>query len=140
MTSLYREFQIDERTLGSILVAIRAFWQHAVVPFVKEGRRVLLIFTSEEAKRNNQQNARLWRHVYTTISEQAWVNGRQFDKDTWHEYLARKFGVMEEMTLPDGEIIQRRKSTTEYGVGEFSDYMRNCEIYAAQELGVVWPA
>jgi hypothetical protein len=72
------------------------------------------------------------------ISEQSFVNGQQFDKDVWHEYLARKFGVLEEVTLPDGEIITRRKSTTQMSVSEFGEYMENVESYAAMNLGVVF--
>ena len=139
MTALYREFHVDGRTLKPIVLALRAFWEHAVVPFVTSGKRVLLIVTSEDAKRNSQQNRRLWGYCYKHIAEQAWANGQQFAADVWHEYLARKFGALEEMVLPDGEIITRRKSTTDYTVGEFADYMNAIEVYAAQELGVVWP-
>ena len=140
MTTLYREFHIDGRTIKPIVQALRAFWENAVVPLVGQGKRVLLIVTSDDAKRNSQQNRRLWGYTYKHIAEQAWANGQQFSAEVWHEYLARKFGVLEEMTLPDGEIITKRKSTTDYTVGEFADYMNEVEVHAAQELGVVWPA
>lgn len=120
-----------------------AVW-HAVVAFIKanaqacadKDRPLRLIVTAEDRKRNDEQNRRYWGYVLRTITEQAWVDGRQFDKDTWHEYFARHFGVCDEVVLPDGEIIQRRKSTTQMTVGEFADYMTRVEVYAAQELGV----
>ena len=135
--TLYREFRVDERNVASITLALRAFWAGAVMPLVSGGRRVLLIVTSAEAKRNGQQNRRYWGFVLKAIAEQAWVNGRQFSADAWHEYLARKFGICEDVTLPDGEVITRRKSTTDMSVGEFAQYMTDCEVYAVQELGVM---
>ena len=132
---MYREF-----TLRS-----PAAWQTALA-FIKgnakgcndAGKPIRLICTTEEAKRNAEQNKRYWGHVLKTITEQAFVNGHQFQSDVWHEMLARKFGVCDEVTLPDGEIVVRRKSTTQMSVAEFSEYMDRCEAYAAQELGVTF--
>jgi hypothetical protein len=97
-----------------------------------------VIVTAQGEKRNNEQNKRLWGYVYQNISEQAWVNGKTFSREVWHEHYARKFGVMEEMVLPDGEIIQRRKSTTEMTVSEFAEFMQRVEADAASELGVTF--
>lgn len=132
---MYREF-----TLRS-----SAAWQTALA-FIKgnakacndAGKPLRLIVTTEEAKRNAEQNKRYWGHVLKTINEQAFVNGHQFQSDVWHEMLARKFGVCDEVTLPDGEIVIRRKSTTQMSVAEFSEYMNKVEAYAAQELGVTF--
>lgn len=46
------------------------------------------------------------------------------------------FGVSDEITLPDGEIITRRKSTTQMTVGEFSTYVNQVQAWAANHLGV----
>lgn len=136
--TLYREFKIDSRNVIALTNSLRVFWVSAVMPFVANGARVLMIVTSDEAKRNAEQNKRLWGYLYKHIAEQAWVNGHQFDKDVWHEWFARKFGVLVEMTLPDGEIISKRKSTTEMTVGEFTHFMDEVEANAAMELGVVF--
>lgn len=130
---MYREF-----TLRS-----PAAWQ-AVVAFVKSnakacndaGKPLRLIVTTDEAKRNADQNRRLFGYVYKTIAEQAYVNGQRFDTDVWHEMFARKFGVCDEVILPDGEIVLRRKSTTQMTVSEFSEYMERVTAYASQQLGV----
>ncbi|THF64336.1 RusA family crossover junction endodeoxyribonuclease [Pseudothauera rhizosphaerae] len=95
-----------------------------------------VIVTEEERKRNAEQNRFYWGPVLTTIAEQAWVNGRRFDKDVWHEHYARLFGVMEEIVLPSGEIVTRRKSTTQMTVGEFSEYLDRVQADASQEMGV----
>lgn len=131
--AIYREF----------VLRTPAAW-HSLVAFIRQNAQACadaesplrLIVTSEDRKRNAEQNKRYWGHVLREIAGQAWVAGRQFDKDTWHEYLARRFGVCEDVTLPDGEIVQRRKSTAQMSVCEFADYMTQCEAYAATELGV----
>lgn len=131
--AIYREFVLQTPAAWHSLVA---FIRSNASACADNGNPLRLIVTSDEKKRNAEQNKRYWGHVLKSIAEQAWVSGKQFDKDTWHEYLARRFGICEDVTLPDGEIIQRRKSTTLMTVGEFADYMTQVEVYAASELGV----
>jgi hypothetical protein len=95
-----------------------------------------VIVTAEEKQRNAAQNRLYWGAILRAIAEQAWVEGRQFDKDAWHEYFARLYGVSDELTLPDGEIILRRKSTSQMSVGEFSTYLNQIQAFAANTLGV----
>jgi len=136
MTTLYREFPLKTPSVWPLVVAfVKANWQH----FADRGEHLRLIVTSDEKKRNADQNRYYWGVAVKAIADQAWVNGRQFSKDAWHEHFARKFGVMEEMTLPTGEIITRRKSTTEMSVGEFSAYTNLVMADAAQEFGVEFP-
>jgi len=135
MTALYREFPLRNPTVWLALVA---FVKANAAACMDRGRPLRVIVTEDEKKRNTEQNKRLWGYLYKTIAEQSWVDGKQFSKDVWHEHFARMFGVCEEMILPDGEIITRRKSTTEMTVGEFADFMTQIEVYAAQELGVEW--
>lgn len=133
MTALYREFPLRTATVWPAVVAfVRANAQ----VFADRGEPLRVIVTADERKRNVQQNRMYWGAILKQISEQAWVNGRQFNKDTWHEFYARKFGISDEMTLPDGEVIIKRKSTSEMSVGEFSDYMSQVQANAASELGV----
>lgn len=133
MTALYREFVIKNPATWE---SFMAFAKQNVKALAEGGRPLRLIATSADAKRNNEQNKRYWGFVLKTIADQAWVEGKQYSQDVWHEYLARKFGVCEEITLPDGEIITRRKSTTQMTVSEFAEYMTQCENYAASQLGV----
>ena len=133
MTALYREFPLRSAAVWPSLVA---FVKANAQVFAEKGEPLRVIVTADERKRNSEQNRFLWGVVYRDIAEQAWVNGRQFTKDVWHEHCARMFGVCEEMTLPNGEIIIKRKSTAEMSVGEFSIYMTQVQAYAAGELGV----
>jgi len=113
-----------------------AFAKQNVKALSQSGRPLRIIATNDEAKRNNEQNKRYWGFILKKISEQAWVSGKTYSTDVWHEYLARKFGVCEDVILPDGEIIIRRKSTTQMTVSEFTEYMTHCEAHAIQHLGV----
>lgn len=106
-------------------------------PFLKSvlqggGRWVL---TVTRRKRTKAQNRRYWGNgVLKQIAEQATVNGRLFDAETWHELFKRKFiGVVE---LPDGSI--QGKSSTGLSTAEFCAFSDQVEAYAATELGVTF--
>lgn len=133
MSALYREFVIKNPAVWETFMA---FAKQNVKAMVEAGHPMRIIATSSDAKRNTEQNKRYWGFVLKTITDQAWVDGKQYSQDVWHEYLARKFGVCEDITLPDGEIITRRKSTTQMTVSEFAEYMNQCETHAATQLGV----
>lgn len=130
---LYREFTLRNGGAWQTLVAL----VKANAPtFAERGEPLRVIVTSEEKKRNAEQNRFYWGALLRDISEQAWVDGKQFDKDTWHEYFARKFGVCEDVMLPTGEVVVRRKSTAQMSVGEFSEYIAKVQACAAADLGV----
>lgn len=133
MAALYREFQLRS---PSIWTNVLAFVKANANACLEKGEPLRVIVTSDEKKRNAEQNRFYWGVALRDISEQAWIDGRQFDKDAWHEYFSRKFGVCEDLTLPDGEIITRRKSTTQMTVGEFSTYVNQVQAWAANHLGV----
>lgn len=135
MTALYREFPLKSPAIWPVFLA---FIKANAPSFAEKGQHLRVIVTADEKTRNSQQNRMYWGAILKDISEQAWLNGRQFNKDVWHEFCARKYGVCEEMTLPDGEIILKRKSTTEMSVGEFSDYMTQVMAFGAS-LGVDFP-
>ncbi|PAT31866.1 hypothetical protein CLI92_09155 [Vandammella animalimorsus] len=86
-------------------------------------------------KRTLRQNRRYWGNgVLKQIAEQATVNGRMFDAQTWHEFFKRRFiGVVE---LPDGSVVG--KSSTGLSTAEFCRFSDEVEAYAATELGVVF--
>ncbi|WP_407280590.1 recombination protein NinB [Aromatoleum evansii] len=135
MTALYREFVLRAPDSAKALVA---FLKQNAGAAVDSGRPLRVIVTDDEKKRNSEQNKRLWKAVYEQIAAQAWVNGRQFSKDVWHEWFADKHMPKTEFVMPDGEIRSRRKSTAELTVSEFSEYMNTVEAEAATELGVIF--
>ena len=86
-----------------------------------------------KSKRSTEQNRRLWK-IYQTLAEQAWVSGKRFSQDAWHEYCKRQFIGSEE--LPDGSQIGI--STTTLNTGEMTDYQNRIQAWAAQEFGIIW--
>lgn len=96
-----------------------------------QGEPLDVIVQTHKAKRNTEQNKYYWR-LLKIISEDAWVEGKQYDKDVWHEFFRRRFiGVTE---LPGG--AECGISTTTLSVAEFADYTREVENYAQIELGL----
>ena len=64
--------------------------------------RPLEIIVREEAKeRKLSKNALYWA-ILTEISEQAWLHGKQYSKDVWHEY-AKKEIMPNMIKTKDGE-------------------------------------
>lgn len=93
------------------------------------------VLTVARRKRTKAQNRRYWGNgVLAQIAQQAVVNGKQYDAETWHELLKRMFiGVVE---LPDGSVVgASSKSLT---TAEFSEFCTRVEAYAASELGVTF--
>jgi len=49
--------------------------------------------------RTLDQNAAMWAGPLRDIADQAWVDGRQFVADVWHEYFKRRY-------LPEDEDLE----------------------------------
>ena len=133
MASLYKEFVLNGpaawRDFKNIV-------RDNAKAFNDSGKPLRVILTSSDRKRSNEANAFYWAFLLQQISEQVWTEGRQYSKNVWHEYFAQMFAEKIEITLPDGSILNRRKSTSEMKMGEFSDYLQRVEAFAATELGV----
>jgi NinB protein len=100
------------------------------------GKPLAVSVTEHKAKRNKDQNARYWAGVLPAIAQQAWVRGRQYSEEVWHDFFKRRFIGMEE--LPSGEITG--KSSANLNVSDFADFSDEVEAYGATELGVIYPA
>jgi len=94
--------------------------------------------TEDEKKRTDSANRLYWGAVLTTIAEQAWVDGRQYSKGCMARALARLYLPHTEIVTPYGEIVSRRKSTTELTVSEFSEYLQRVQSDAASSLGWIF--
>jgi hypothetical protein len=87
--------------------------------------------TEHKAKRSGDQNKRYWA-ILDDISVNAWIEGRQYSSQAWHEFFKRKFIGFEE--TPDGGLVGI--STKTLSTVEFAEYSNKIEAYAATELGV----
>jgi hypothetical protein len=99
--------------------------------------------------RSIEQQSLMWVRL-GEIAEQAWVNGRQYAAETWHEHFKREYlpdeagptkrcrkGYKKWEYMPNGERVLVG-STTMLTVFGMSEYMTQIETYAATELGVMF--
>lgn len=113
-----------------------------------DGSLEIVIQRRTEA-RSVSQNAKQWADVLAQISSQAWVSGKQFSTEVWHEHLKRMFlpesydpeltrnGYVKWAEMPDGSL-KCVGSTTGLTKRGFSQYMTQIEVYAAHDLGVLF--
>jgi len=100
---------------------------------------------------SHEQRKLMWGIRLAEIAEQAWVDGKQFSKETWHEYLKELYlpegfiegetldGYQKWVELPNG---QRHMigSTTRLTTKGQCIYMEKVEAYSVVELGVRFSA
>lgn len=115
--------------------ALWAFLRSNWKAMAEAGKPLAVTVSEFQAKRSVEQNSRL-HALLADIARNAWVNGRQYDAETWKEFYRRKFIGIEEYELPDGTRSERGISTTTLGVGDFASFMTQIECHAAQDLGV----
>lgn len=99
------------------------------------GKPLSVVISEAKSKRTLEQNSRL--HVLLTeIANNAWVEGRQFDLETWKEHFRRTYIGVEEIEMPDGSRTERGISTTTLSVENFSKFMDQITEYAQDHLAV----
>lgn len=97
--------------------------------------------------RKPDQNSLMWAGPLTDIAQQAYVSGRTYSPEVWHEYFKEKFlpeeyeeGITKEGyrkwdVSPTGSRILVG-SSTHLTVKGFALYLTELEAHAATELGV----
>lgn len=102
--------------------------------------------------RSNSQNSLFWAARLRDISDQAWIDGKQYSAEIWHEYFKKKHlpegdepNISELVKdpakyhkwawLPDGSI-SLAGSTTQLTTKGMMLYMTQVEAFCATELGV----
>ena len=129
---MHRLFVLREAAhLASLVAFLTSNWH----VFAREGKFLAVTVTLYKSKRSLEQNRRYWGPALMgQIVAQAWMDGRQYSGETWHEYFKQIFiGVID---LPGGGV--RGMSSSDLGVEAFSEFMQQVEVFAAQELGVIF--
>jgi hypothetical protein len=98
------------------------------------GRPLVVTVAEYKAKRSSEANARYWA-LLGEIAEQVQVRGKYFSRDVWHEHFKAMFAPKDDG--PGGLIPI---STSQMNAEQFSHYMTQVEVYAAQQLGVEFAA
>lgn len=89
------------------------------------------------SKRSIEQNRRLWK-IYAKLADEAWVNGRRYSAETWHEYCKGMFLGYELKAMPDGTEVKTPISTTTLNTAEMTDYQNRLQAWAAGNFGLIW--
>ncbi len=89
------------------------------------------------SKRSIEQNRRLWK-IYGELADKAWVNGRRYSAETWHEYCKGYFLGYELKAMPDGSELKTPISTTTLNTAEMTDYQNRLQAWAAGNFGLIW--
>ena len=90
-----------------------------------------------KSKRSIEQNRRLWK-IYGELADKAWVNGRRYSAETWHEYCKEMFLGYELKAMPDGTELKTPISTTTLNTAEMTDYQNRLQVWAARNFGLIW--
>lgn len=152
--SAQRRPEFKTRGLRLVSAEVRATAIAAVsnAPIDPE-RPIELVLREEKKARKPDQNQAMWAGPLRDIAEQAWVDGRQFAAEVWHEFFKREY--LPEDDDPELEILAAdgyRKwaidpsgsrvligSTTQLLVRGMARYMTQVEAYGAG-LGVQFHA
>lgn len=111
----------------------------------------LEVIIREEVKvRGLDANARMWVGPLKDIAEQAYIEGRAYSAEVWHEYFKKEYlpeefdaeltkdGYQKWAVAPDGERVLIG-STTQLTVKGFAIYLTQVEAFGAG-LGVQFSA
>jgi hypothetical protein len=109
-----------------------------------------VVIREEKKKRSIDQNSLYWAGPLRDIAEQAWVQGRQYSAEVWHEHFKRellpepsradidyahvKEGFVKWAITPGGEYVLVG-STTGLTVRGMAEYLEQVYAYGAS-LGV----
>lgn len=97
-------------------------WYHHQLNKFKPGTEVTLLIHSRRPKRSEQQNRYYWGVYLPLIAKET----GEAELDRLHEYFKGKFltqGIVEVL----GEKVRMKKSSTELGIGEFSQFIMDIE-------------
>ena len=146
--SIDRTFVISEQRLADMAISVI---NGNAMGMLKDGRVMAVHIYEHKEARSNEQQSLMWIRL-GEIAQQAFVDGRQYSDECWHEYAKREF-------LPDedGPSKRTRKgyrkwavnpmtgervligSTTQLTVFGMSEYMTQLEAFGAG-LGVMFGA
>ena len=142
--------EFKTRTLRLVNPAVRATALAAISNAPIDPERPIEVMLREEKKtRGMDANAAMWAGPLRDIAEQAWVDGRQFTAEVWHEFFKREYlpedddaeleslcrdGYRKWAIDPSGARVLVG-STTQLLVKGMARYMTQVEAYGAG-LGV----
>ena len=126
---LFKVFRLtSEEVFGSACIFLRLNWKAQA----DKGDHLVLEIRPEGSKRSTAANAAYWAGTLRDIAEQAWVNGRQYLPRDWHVECRTRFAPLEDRPFGPGVPM----STSDMSDKQFRQYVKDVELWAAQDLGV----
>ena len=119
----------EEKNAKALYAFLKANWRR----LADEGHPMVLEVRKRGIQRSSAQNRRYWKTIHE-IADQAWVDGRQFSPEIWHEAAKREFLPL--VDLPLGGTVTT--STTALKDTEFTEYMQKVDAWATGTLGVIF--
>lgn len=120
MKTIYR---ITPNNRLNIIEAIRTAPDYQIVEIRPEDRTAA-------------QNRFYWATL-RQISESIAPQGRTYNADVWHEYCKTRWLSTMMIELPNGEIKEVERTTTNLTKHEFSDYITQVLAWCG-EMGMLW--
>lgn len=146
--------KFSERKLYMVSEQVRETLAALVRNLPVDADKPLEVVVRERVKgRKLDQNALYWGGPLRDISEQAWLDGKQFSAETWAHFFKKEF-LPEDMPTPEDGTVKDgyRKweyapdgdrvligSTTQLTVSGFSQYLEAVHAFGAN-LGVQFSA
>lgn len=117
----------DEAAAQSLWSILRQNWR----AMASAGTPLEVIVCPWRRQRTQAQNRKYWA-VLNEIAEHAWVDGKQYAAEVWHEEFKRRFIGMADLPFGGAAGI----STTGLSASEFAEYLTRIQAFAAMDLGV----
>ena len=82
-------------------------------------------------KRSNPANARYWLLLHL-ISDNVKPEGQQHAPEVWHVYMKQRYIGVDEVKMPNKQVLLMPKSSADLNTAEFAEYMANVEAWAME--------
>ena len=82
-------------------------------------------------KRSNPANARYWLLLHM-ISDKLKPEGVQHAPETWHVYFKTRYLGVDDVRMPNKNVLHIPKSSADLNTQEFADYMTKVEQWACE--------
>lgn len=123
-TRVYRLIGEDQRRAAAALLANLPMDAKAPLE---------VVFREPPKGRSLDQNALMWAGPLRDIEEQAWLAGRQFRAEVWHEYFKEQY-LPDESELQPDELAKRVKDAEKYRKWDVSPSGRRILAGSTTEL------
>ena len=149
MNSFDRTIVVDhESKLDVIMKILSGNWRQMAA----DGHRLAVRIYEYKEQRTLEQQGLMWIRL-GELAEQAWVEGRLYSAEVWHEKMKRDLlpdeagptkrcrkGYVKWATLPDSDERVLMGSTTQLTTFGMAEYLTALMAYGASEHGVRFSA